>query len=275
MRTRSTNRELWYAVVAILCISAVYLFVVLWYEGFPRARSLFGHSIGILGFLLMLMTETLYSLRKRSRSARWGRMSDWLDFHIFTGLVGPYMVLLHTSWKFNGLAGVVMLLTVVIVASGFIGRYIYTALPRTADGVEVEASILETQITSTNAELNEWLSNSPDEQVRSFAERLSFHSSQAQHPLRLLFGRAFDEWRYRIIWRRGVKKLGFQIGMQIEQMNHLLQRQRSLQRQIASLAMARRMLALWHAVHIPIGMALFAAAFVHIIAAIYYATLLR
>jgi len=39
--------------------------------------------------------------------------------------------------------------------------------------------------------------------------------------------------------------------------------------------MARRMLARWHTVHIPIGMALFAAAFVHIGAAIYYATLLK
>jgi hypothetical protein len=39
--------------------------------------------------------------------------------------------------------------------------------------------------------------------------------------------------------------------------------------------MARRLLALWHAVHIPIGMVLFTAAFIHILAAIYYATLLR
>ncbi|UCH58932.1 MAG: hypothetical protein JSV61_12030 [Anaerolineales bacterium] len=275
MHTRTTNRELWYAVIAILCISAAYLFVVLWYEGIPRARGLFGHSIGILGFLLMLMTETLYSLRKRSRRARWGRMSGWLDFHIFTGLVGPYMVLLHTSWKFNGLAGVVMLLTVVIVVSGFIGRYIYTALPRTADGAEIEASVLETQINSTNTELNAWLLNSSEESVRSLARQLSFQSPQSQSPLRLLFGRTFDDWRYRLFWRRELKKLGLQIGTQIEQLNKLLQRQRALQRQMASLAMARRMLALWHAVHIPIGMALFAAAFVHIIAAIYYATLLR
>ncbi len=36
-----------------------------------------------------------------------------------------------------------------------------------------------------------------------------------------------------------------------------------------------RALALWHTVHIPIGVALFITAFVHIIAAIYYATLLR
>ena len=49
-------------------------------------------------------------------------MSDWLAFHIFTGLVGPFMVLLHSSWKFQGLAGVVMLKTLMVLLSGFIGR---------------------------------------------------------------------------------------------------------------------------------------------------------
>jgi len=36
-----------------------------------------------------------------------------------------------------------------------------------------------------------------------------------------------------------------------------------------------RLLALWHSVHIPLGLTLFTAAFIHIGAAIYYATLLR
>jgi hypothetical protein len=39
--------------------------------------------------------------------------------------------------------------------------------------------------------------------------------------------------------------------------------------------MARRMMSLWHAIHIPLGLSLFMAAFIHIGAAIYYATLLR
>jgi hypothetical protein len=131
----------------------------------------------------------LYSIRKRSRSARWGRMSSWLQFHIFTGLVGPYLVLLHSSWKFNGLAGATTLLTAIIVVSGFIGRYIYTRIPRNLDGIEQESPL------------------------------------------------------------GGV--------------------------QAAALVRARRLLAIWHTVHIPIGVALFASAFIHIGAALYYATLLR
>jgi hypothetical protein len=133
--------ELWLAFLAAILITGLYALVVLFTREIPAAGDLFGHGLGILGFVLMLMTETLYSLRKRTRSVRFGRMALWLRFHIFTGLVGPYMVLLHTSWKFNGLAGVTTLLTVIIVISGFVGRYIYTRIPRTADGNVIEGSL--------------------------------------------------------------------------------------------------------------------------------------
>jgi hypothetical protein len=183
------NKEIWLSVLAASVIAGIYALVAAVQRGIPRAGDLFGHLIGILGFVLMLMTETLYTFRKHSRRARWGRMSTWLEFHIFTGIVGPFMVLLHTSWKFNGLAGATTLLTGLIVISGFIGRYIYTSIPRSVDGTELE--------TPSGLE------------------------------------------------------------------------------QAASLARARRLLSLWHTVHIPIGLALFAAAFVHIGAALYYATFLH
>jgi hypothetical protein len=47
-----------------------------------------------------------------------------------------------------------------------------------------------------------------------------------------------------------------------------------VQRQINNLAAARRLLSLWHTVHIPLGLTLFMVAFIHIGAAIYYAVLL-
>jgi hypothetical protein len=77
-----SNRELWLALITMILITAVYLAVVQSQGGIPEARGFFGHSLGIIGFLLMLMTETLYSLRKRSKTTRWGRMAVWLQFHI-------------------------------------------------------------------------------------------------------------------------------------------------------------------------------------------------
>ena len=269
---QQSNRELWLSFIAILIITALYSFVVISSGGVPAARELFGHSIGIIGFILMLMTEILYTLRKRSRRARWGRMQSWLQFHIFTGLVGPYMVLLHTSWKFNGLAGMVMLLTVIIVASGFLGRYIYTSVPRTIDGIEVEANELEQRIRAIDAELQNWLAGQPA-LYQNLAK--NFSSTQVASGSRLVFGRAFEGWNARLKWGPASSRLDKNARQQAKQLNELLKHERDLRRQLSSIALTRRLLGLWHAIHIPVGMALFTAAFIHIIAAIYYATLLK
>lgn len=269
---QQSNRELWLSFIAIVVISVLYVFVVITYGSIPAASELFGHGIGIIGFILMLMAETLYTLRKRSKSAKWGRMSTWLQFHIFTGLVGPYMVLLHTSWKFNGLAGMVMLLTVIIVASGFVGRYIYTSVPRNADGIEIEAVELEQRIRSVDGELQTWLSAHP-ELYRKLSNRLSPQAIGSGN--RLVFGRAFQEWNARLKWWRVSSRMDREARAQARQLNELLRHERNLRRQLASIVLSRRLLGLWHAVHIPVGMALFTAAFIHIVAAIYYATLLH
>ena len=221
------NKELWLSLVAMVLIAGLYTLILILTRQIPPAAGLFGHLLGILGFLLMLLTETLYTLRKKSQSARWGKMSDWLEFHIFTGLVGPFMVLLHSSWKFNGLAGAVMLMTLLIVASGFVGRYIYTAIPRTAEGVEIQADALEQLILQIDRQIVQLDSINP-------------------HSQKLL-----------------------------KQKRDLKNEKRKLINNVKSLGRTRKWMAIWHAIHIPLGMGLFAAAFIHITGAIYYATLLH
>lgn len=90
-----------------------------------------GHGFGIAGAALMLWAELGHSLRKRAIhrplfAARWS-----LAMHVVAGLVGPALVLLHTGWRFRGLAGAVTVMTLVVVASGVTGRFVYgvTAAP--------------------------------------------------------------------------------------------------------------------------------------------------
>lgn len=245
------SRELLFAVIAMILITLAYLLAQTLYGATPRASSLFGHGLGVLGFILMLMTETLYSLRKRTRLARWGQMSHWLEFHIFTGLVGPFMVLLHPGWQFKGLAGVLSLLTVLIVLSGIVGRYIYTAVPRTADGVEIDLAELEAQAARLENELA-LLQHSQDTQPSQSSGLAGF--------LGVLEVRAGGG--------SPARQKAVHLGQLQRQRDHLLGI-------IRNRRAARRLLALWHAVHIPLGLTLFSVAFVHIGATIYYAVLLR
>jgi hypothetical protein len=262
------NRELVAALTVIVLLTILYVPLMLW--GSPRPSSLIGHSIGIVGFLMMLATETLYSLRKHSRRlARWGRMQTWLSAHIFMGIVGPYMVLLHTGWQFAGLAGVTSLLTGVVVGSGFVGRYIYTAVPRTAAGDIVEAVQLETAIRQTEAQLLVWLNVRPARLQALATQMGALHVGQ-EDGLTGVLGRVLDEWRYKRLWRREVARLDQETRLQAATLEQLVQRRRTLDRQASSLRAARRLLALWHAIHVPLGVALFVAAFLHIIGALLY-----
>ena len=266
-----STRELWIAFIAIITITIVYIFAIIILGGIPAASDFFGHSLGVFGFLLMLMTETLYALRKRSRNARWGKISSWLQFHIITGLVGPYMVLLHTSWKFNGLAGIVMLMTGVVVISGFIGRYIYTAIPRTADGLEIEAGELQRHIARMESEINGWLVKQQSSQQDWSKQMLSYSAMTTTGSMANPIGNL----SYRLNMWNIRRSMDAETRAKAVYLGELLNKRRSLSRQRASLAQARRLMALWHTLHVPIGLALFTAAFIHIGAAIYYATLLR
>jgi hypothetical protein len=271
---RHSNRELWLALLAILAITVGYVAVVNNAQTVPAASGALGHGLGILGFVMMLMTETLYSLRKRARSARWGRMAAWLQFHIFTGLVGPYLVLLHTSWQFNGLAGVLTLFTIVIVASGFIGRYIYTAIPRTADGAEVAGEELERQIQATESELRQAVESQP-ELAAAFSSLTAAVPEGAAPGAGLVLERGLLDLRYRWQWRQARRALPAAARAQVARLERLQLQKRSLRRSLGSLALARHMLAVWQAVHMPIGMALFTLGFIHAAATLYFTYYLR
>jgi hypothetical protein len=259
--------ELILALVAVLAITAWYASMAR--SGLPQPGSLLGHLLGIVGFLLMLCTETVYTLRKRLRGFTTGSMRTWLQIHIFTGIVGPYLVLLHSGGKFHGLAGVLTLLTVVMVASGFVGRYIYTAAPRGLEGVELSMEELETRIADVDRRLHE-LGQAPVGAAPVFAS-----PRVVQLFWMTVLLRPWIRWRQRRALRQTVKNLSLPDPTAAQRLEQLLDDRERLQLQIHCLVGARRLLALWHVFHVPLGAVLFTLAFMHIGAALYYATFLK
>jgi len=256
------DHELVLAALAMAAITAVYVPIVA-LVGVPAASGLFGHSLGIIGFVLMLGTETLYSLRKRMRGPAWGRMSNWLKFHIFTGIVGPYLVFLHTAWKLHGLAGLTLLMTSVVVASGFFGRYIYTAVPRTAEGAVLERADIQRLLEAVDKAVG------PPREVRPRREPGLVAATL------MVLGRFIFPWRDAL--RSWFRDRGQDAATRAARarLDSLVRRRDELQRQMVTLGAARRLLAAWHALHVPLGLAMFSMAVVHIGAAMYYATLIK
>ena len=133
--------ELVLAIVALAGITAGYWLLAR--VAVPRPNSAIGYALGITGFVMMLSTETLYSLRKRAKGFHFGPMSAWLQIHMLTGIVGPYLVLLHSGWRFHGLAGCVTAVMGVVVLSGLVGRYLFAWGPHCLDGIATPAGQLD------------------------------------------------------------------------------------------------------------------------------------
>jgi hypothetical protein len=265
------STELYVSLATALLVTVFYLAMA--QDGVPASSSLAGYGFGVVGFLLMLGAEVLYTWRKQKRGAGWGKLRTWLQAHIFLGLIGPYLVLLHSAWRLNGLAGVTMLLAMAMVASGFLVSYIYPALPRTNEGVELTLPELEVQIEGAHQALQAWAAGHP-EAGAVLGRRLA---ALAQPPpsggTLSVLGRVLLRWDHQRQIRRELDSLHGLGAAQARELGQLLDRRYWLETQAHSLAAARRLLGQSRAIHIVLGVVLFALAFVHIGVALYYATL--
>lgn len=110
------------------------LMLLLWLGFFvhrsPKfAGSLLGHSIGIVGASLMLV-PLLYSGIKRVAPLKRlvtpiVPMRTLLAWHIYAGIIGPILVLLHTGHRFESPLGIALTsMTILVVLSGYTGRYL-------------------------------------------------------------------------------------------------------------------------------------------------------
>lgn len=265
------NAEIKLSFFVVVFLAAVYVL----YEAvtIPSGGHPFGHALGILGTILMLMTETLYSARKRLSFFKLGRTRHWLSFHIFTGIVGPALVLVHTGLAFRGFAGLTMFLTVLVVASGFLGRYIYTAVPRTLAGVEVDRRALQGELAAQRESLRVWSAGHSTRLQALIRQETDTTLDAADLSLRDVLVRRLQEWTEQRRLRRALRRLEREETARLAEVERLLARQRRLQRQIRSLAAVRRLMAVWHTAHVPLGLTLFTAVAIHIVATIYYGAL--
>jgi hypothetical protein len=94
-----------------------------------------GHGLGIVGSFSMVVGVVFYSLRKHvGWLAGVGRLSTWLEVHIFLCTLGPVLVLFHTTFKFGGIVSIAFWSMTVVALSGVFGRYVYGRIPKTIHG---------------------------------------------------------------------------------------------------------------------------------------------
>lgn len=227
------------------------------------AETGMGYWLGIAGSTMMLLL-LLYPLRKRFRFMnRFGAVPGWFRLHMLFGVVGPGLVLMHSNFNLGSLNSRMALFSMLIVAgSGYIGRFLYY---RIQGGLSARKQMV---VAIRNGATERW-------------ENAGLRQEQIEGSLSLLqefekshlgggtsFFAAFGKSAFAKTSRRRLKQNLIcqsdygnspEFGAAIEE--YLLGA-----RKVQTFILYERLFSLWHLLHLPLFLILFAAAILHIVA---------
>ncbi len=116
-------------------------------------------TCGYVGTALMTLSMAYPLQRRFGWFSRTATNQFWLDVHLMTGIVGPLYIVLHSALRLTTWVSIPFWSMVAVVISGVIGRYLYTLVPRLANGHDL--SILEhrraiTELTAAHPRAGEY-----------------------------------------------------------------------------------------------------------------------
>lgn len=226
-----------------------------------------GHGFGIVGTLMITFGVILYSSRKRARSmANMGKIKYFLEFHIFLCLLGPILVVYHTTFKIGGLVAVSFWSMAAVVLSGVIGRYFYVQIPRGIHGNELSVAELQKENGALAESLTKHFGLSTD--FLTWIDAIAVPQKQAaQMSLMEVINFFIVNDVTRRSKLRGIFARLEQRGMQaqvIQRLKRVAARRVMLNRRIAFLEQFKQIFHYWHVIHLPFSIVMFVILFVHV-----------
>ncbi len=236
-----------------------------------RPAGNIGHAFGIIGSAMMLFM-LLYSLRKRTRMfGKLGNLSYWLDIHIYFGVIGPLLVILHTSFKVQGLVAVSFWSMVAVASSGVFGRYLYRQIPRDIDGEQltnVELDSMKNRLTeqiSVDVKLNK-------EQLNKLDAELSAGSFEnyglAKSLWFLIISDLLRPFKRKKLKRKYMTELNLPPHLH-DQVFDIFWEKSLLERRISFLNQVQTLFHYWHVFHKPFAVIMYLVMIVHVVVAVW------
>ena len=240
---------------------------------FPHGGSNFGLAYGIAGTLLILLLA-FFGIRKRWYRSTFGTLEQWMQSHIYLGVLVMVVLLFHTGGRFNDkIAVATLVLVAIVVASGILGAILYATVPRMLTEVESDLTVEE-------------IADQLNQLARSMARIASGRSAP--------FQRIYDELLKQTApgglagWRLILSRLGRKpqkdsgdwarlIGLvpreeqeELRQMLVVSRQRKELLLRLIYQQRYKNVLESWLYIHIPFTVALLAFAVLHIAAVFYY-----
>jgi hypothetical protein len=242
-----------------------------------RPSGPIGVNLGVFGVLLFFIIY-LYPLRKRwGWLGRQGNSRHWLDFHVVLGTAAPLVIALHSSFKFGGIAGMAFWIMTVVTASGFVGRYLYSQIPRTLNAAELTHKEIQEAEVHLRWKVEEKHEKIGTSLIDLFALPTAAQVARTPIMVALCWMIWLDLKRpFQVSWLR-LRAAGFGAWLvslfglfptQSPELEHAIQtarKQASLSKRILFLSRTKQVFNLWHVIHRPFSYSFAILAIVHIV----------
>ena len=235
-----------------------------------RPSGYIGQSAGILALAIFFFLW-LYPLRKKFKALAFlGSLGRWMDVHVASALALPLLLAIHSSWRSNGLIGLGLMAMLVVIASGVVGRYLYTRIPRARSGVELTRD----EVAAKRRELIELLAKTTglSHEVVDRALDVAPGAAEQGGIPRILWHLLSDDllrWkRTRELRRRwaAVAPAGRPLSRQaLADAVEYASQEISLVQQSRMLEATQRVFAFWHVAHRPFAITALLAVVIHVI----------
>ena len=258
-------------VVLLIALSASYV----WYvrREYPHGGSTMGLAYGIGGTLLILLL-TFFGIRKRVYRSTFGTLEQWMQSHIYLGLLALVVLIFHAGARFNDVIAVTTLVLVgVVVLSGIAGAILYVTVPRLL--TEVESNLTVEEIS---------------EQLNQLGKSMARVASGKSAPFQRIYSELMKEsapgwlagWRLLFARMRRRKQqapgdwanlLGLVAKDEQEELRQMLVISRQRKELLLRLVYQQRyknVLEAWLYVHVPFTIAVLVFAALHVAAVLYY-----
>lgn len=237
------------------------------YDAMKPAGTI-GHLYGIVGTAMVLIGVVMYSLRKRfGVLARLGRLKYWLEAHIFLCTLGPFLVLLHTTFRFGGIVSIAFWSMTVVVASGVFGRYVYARIPKTVNGRFLSIQAIERERQRLLTEVADRAGLQADDVRRALATTPPLAPRGFLHAM-VLAARS-DRAKRRHVRRAGALLTARRVPRRTrEELEGLIRARFQLERQMVLLRPFQRLFRYWHVLHLPLAIVMLLIVILHVAVAI-------
>ncbi len=218
------------------------------------------YFLGWLGFGVML-TMNLYTLRKRFNVFRGlGKLSSWLEFHIFCGILGPILIVFHSNFKISGLVSISFWSMVIASTSGIVGRYFYIQTLKKKEELKKNVASLKSKFVQQHRES---FSDEKFEEIFKYANNAAGVKENISNPLSVfIFSLKSD---IELLFTNPGKAFGLN-----KQDGNSLKEIGVESRRILLLEPFNQLLGYWHSFHLPFAFFMYIVAVIHIITALLF-----